>query len=49
MANDYVGASFQGKGDVRNFSANKGVKWLEHAMEVIESVLERRIREVCSR
>ena len=36
----------KGKGDVRNCNTYRGVKLLEHAMNMIERVLERRIREL---
>ena len=35
---------FKGKGDVRNWDAHKGVKLLEQAMNIVEKVLERKIR-----
>ena len=35
---------FNGKGDVRSCNTYRGVKLLEHAMEIVERVLERRIR-----
>ena len=34
---------FKGKGDVRNYSTYREVKLLEHAMKIVERVLERRI------
>ena len=34
---------FKGKGDVRSCNTYKEVKLLEHAMKIIERVLERRI------
>ena len=37
---------FKGKKDVRNCKTYRGVKLLEHAMKVVERVLERRIREL---
>ena len=37
---------FKGKGDVRNCNTYRGVKLLEHAMKIVERVLERRIREL---
>ena len=37
---------FKGKGDVRNCTTYRGVKLLEHAMKIVERVLERRIREL---
>ena len=37
---------FKGKGNVRNCNTCKGVKLLEHAMKIVERVLERRIREL---
>ena len=37
---------FKGKKHVRNCITYKGVKLLEHAMKVVERVLERRIREL---
>ena len=37
---------FKGKGDVRNCNTYRGVKLLEHAMKIVEKVLERRIREL---
>ena len=39
---------FIGKGDVRNCNTYRGVKLLEHAMKIIEKVLERRIRELAN-
>ena len=38
---------FKEKGDVRNCSAYRGVKLLEHAMKIVERVLER-IRELAN-
>ena len=35
---------FKGKGDVMSCGSYRGVKLLEHAMKIIERVLERRIR-----
>ena len=35
---------FKGKGDVMNCESYRGVKLLEHAMKIVERVLERRIR-----
>ena len=35
---------FKGKGDVMDCGAYRGVKLLEHAMEIVERVLENRIR-----
>ena len=35
---------FKEKGDVKNCGAYRGVKLLEHAMEIVERVLENRIR-----
>ena len=37
---------FKGKGDVRSCNTYRGVKLLEHAMKIVERVLERRIREL---
>ena len=37
---------YKGKGDVKNFSAYRGVKLLEHEMKIIERVLEKRIKEL---
>ena len=37
---------FKGKGNVRNCNTYRGVKLLEHAMKIVEKVLERRIREL---
>ena len=34
---------FKGKGDVRSCNTYRGVKLLEHALKIIERVLERRI------
>ena len=34
---------FEGKGDVRNCNTCRRVKLLEHAMKVVERVLERRL------
>ena len=44
MAKKCGGTSFQGKGDVRNCNTYRGVKLLEHAMKIVERVLERKIR-----
>ena len=35
---------FKGKGDVMSWGLYRGVKLLEHAMKIVERVLERRIR-----
>ena len=35
---------FKGKGDVMSCGSYRGVKLLEHAMKIVERVLERRIR-----
>ena len=35
---------FKGKGDVMSWGSYSGVKPLEHAMNIVEKVLERRIR-----
>ena len=37
---------FKGKRDVMDFGAYRGVKLLEHAMKIVERVLEKRIREL---
>ena len=37
-------AIFKGKGDVMNCGSYRGVKLLEHAMKIVERILERRIR-----
>ena len=37
---------FKGKGDAMNCMAYKGVKLLEHAMKIVEKVLERRMRRI---
>ena len=37
---------FKGKGDVTNCNTYRKVKLLEHAMKIVERVLERRIREL---
>ena len=37
---------FKGKGDVRNSNTYREVKLLEHAVKIVERVLERRIREL---
>ena len=37
---------FKGKRDVRNCNTYRGVKLLAHAIEIIERVLERRIRKL---
>ena len=37
---------FKGKRDVRNCNTYRGVKLLDHAMTIVERVLERRIREL---
>ena len=34
---------FKGKGDVMSYGSYRGVKLLEHAMKIVEKVLERRI------
>ena len=39
-----VVAIFKGKGDVMDCGAYRGVKLLEHAMKIVERVLENRIR-----
>ena len=36
---------FKGKGDVMDCGAYRGVKLLEHAMKIVERVLEKRISE----
>ena len=36
---------FKGKGDVMDFGAYRGVKLLEHAMKIVERLLEKRISE----
>ena len=39
---------FKGKGDIRNCSCYRAVKFLEHGMKVVEMVLEKRFnRSVC--
>ena len=35
---------FKGKGDVMSCGSYRGVELLEHAMKIVERVLERRIR-----
>ena len=35
---------FKGKGDAMSFSVHRRVKLLEHAMKIVEKVLERRMR-----
>ena len=37
---------FKGKGDVMDCGAYRGVKLLEHAMKIVERVLEKRIKEL---
>ena len=37
---------FKGKADVMDCGAYRGVKLLEHAMKIVERVLENRIREL---
>ena len=37
---------FKGKGDVMDYGIYRGVKLLEHAIKVVERVLEKRIREL---
>ena len=37
---------FKGKGDVMDCGAYRGVKLLEHAMKIVERVIEKRIREL---
>ena len=37
---------FKGKGDVMNCSSYRGIKLLEHAMKIVERVLEKRIRRI---
>ena len=37
---------FKGKGDVMSCGSYRGVKLLEHAMKIVERVLEKRIREI---
>ena len=39
-----VVAIFKGKGDVMDCGAYRGIKLLEHAMKIVERVLENRIR-----
>ena len=36
---------FKGKGDMMDYGTYRGVKLLEHAMKIVERVLERRITE----
>ena len=42
----FVVPIFKGKGDVMDCGAYRGVKLLEHAMKIVERVLEKRIREL---
>ena len=35
--------NFKGKGDAISFGAYRGVKLLEHAMKIVEKILERRL------
>ena len=37
---------FKGKGDAMSRGAYRGVKLLEHAMKIVENVLERRMRRM---
>ena len=37
---------FKGKGDAMSCMAYRGVKLLEHAMKIVEKVLERRLRRI---
>ena len=37
---------YKGKGDVRDYGAYRGMKLLEHGMKEVESVLERRLRNM---
>ena len=37
---------FKGKGDVMDCGAYRGAKLLEHAMKIVERLLEKRIREL---
>ena len=37
---------FKGKAEIRNCSVYRSVKLLEHAMKIVEKVLERRIRRL---
>ena len=37
---------FKGKGDAMNCGAYRGVKLLEHAMKIVEKVLEKRMRRM---
>ena len=43
MANKGANANFQQKGDTRSCNTCRGVKLLEHAMKIVERVLERKI------
>ena len=44
MENCVIAPIFKGKGDVISCGSYRGVKLLEHAMKIVERVLERRIR-----
>ena len=46
MANKCAGIHFREKEDVRSCNTYRGVKLLEHAMKIVERVLERRIQEL---
>ena len=37
---------FKGKGNAMSCAAERGVKLLEHAMKIVEKVLERRLRHM---
>ena len=39
---------FKGNGDVMSYASYRGVKLLEHAMKIVERVLERRLQTLIS-
>ena len=43
-----VAPIFKGKGDIRNCSCNRAVKFLEYGMKVLERVSEKRLRRLVS-
>ena len=45
MANKSAGANFQGKWRCKKIQYYRGVKLLEHAMKIVERVLDKKIQE----
>ena len=39
---------FKGKGDIMNCGIYRGAKLLEHAMKIVEEVLEKRLRKIAT-